>query len=184
MTRANEGVVQPGSWPSAAADEAAALEAYESLVRSIARRYGYGKDEEVLQGGRIGLLLALGAANGLMLVPWIDPAGARGHGQARDRATLVAVRSLLRQLSLETKSGGLPTRQSQKVASAVESLNPRYRRIVILHYGLFGGPRRTQVEISRRLNISKERVRHHVRQALATLSRHPDVAQLISSREQ
>lgn len=62
------------------------------------------------------------------------------------------------------------------LASALESLSERERRIIDLRYGLADGQRRTLEEVGRVLGMTRERARQIEAEALRRL-RHPDVGQ-------
>ncbi|MBI3965133.1 MAG: sigma-70 family RNA polymerase sigma factor, partial [Chloroflexi bacterium] len=61
----------------------------------------------------------------------------------------------------------------EEVAQALQCLEPRERRVVVLRFGLEDGRPRTLAEIGEELGVSRERVRQIEAQSLRTLRR-PD----------
>jgi len=66
-----------------------------------------------------------------------------------------------------------------QVASALETLDARSRRVVQLRFGLMDGHQRTIDEVARRMGVNRESVRRMEREALKNLRQRESVANLI-----
>jgi len=66
-----------------------------------------------------------------------------------------------------------------QVASALETLDARSRRVVQLRFGLMDGHQRTIDEVARRMGVNRESVRRMEREALKNLRQRESVASLI-----
>lgn len=66
----------------------------------------------------------------------------------------------------------------ETVRSALDGLTPRERKVLVLRYGLDGGPSRTLEEIGKALGVTRERVRQIENKALHKLRRQRSLREL------